>query len=158
MIRIWIEHGQLLIDGLDTLFATAPTPVAVVSETPLPQVATVSDTLPVSVTVAADETVTDAETVAADEPVAEPPARKRGRPRKQPQLPIDLPEAPEPVAQDDRPRTELIARIQVLARQLMQKDRQLVIDALKAHGASSLSTLPQSEYPSFLAALEELAI
>lgn len=101
---------------------------------------------------AADEPVTDAETV------AEPPARKRGRPRKQPQLPIDLPEAPEPVAQDDRPRTELIARIQVLARQLMQKDRQLVIDALKAHGASSLSTLPQSEYPSFLAALEELAI
>lgn len=152
MIRIWVENGQLLIDGLDTLFATPPTTTAVASETTQPQVATVSETLPVSVTVAAEEPV-------AEEPVAEElPARKRGRPRKQPQLPIDLPEAPEPVAQDDRPRTELIARIQVLARQLMQQDRQLVIDALKAHGASSLSTLPQSEYPSFLAALEELAI
>lgn len=172
MIKIWLSGGVVHIEGVESLLRHAPQhlsiePTAPQVEAPEPAAESVRATyvdgaLPyVKFNGKAKAEEPTVEVPAVNETPEAPPARRRGRPRKeQPGTAVPAPVAA-PLADDDAEQQEVQEKICERVRQLMVAKRNA--EVLKTYkqfqpDAQRLGQVPTEHWPGLLAALDQLLL
>lgn len=163
MIKIWLKGGVVHIEGVESLLRQAPQhlsiePTAPQVEAPEPAAEPVPYVKFNGKAKAEEPTV---EVPAVNETPEAPPARRRGRPRKeQPGTAVPAPVAA-PLADDDAEQQEVQEKICERVRQLMVAKRNA--EVLKTYkqfqpDAQRLGQVPTEHWPGLLAALDQLLL